>query len=578
MRLPLLRLRSRSAVVPEPDPAIAPVTAETVSEPGIADCDAIGFIEADVLAAIGDVGGSIDVARAEVGRMQAGLAGIRSQMETLAAAAQGAATMTSGFLDTTRTLSSTSGRIATAMGEAGDHLGVAIGRADEARELMSVLTRASDEIVGIVDAIAAVSRQTNLLALNATIEAARAGEAGRGFAVVASEVKALAVQTGRAAEDVRNRITRLQEGAVASGAAIAAMNGAIDAVRPAFATVTGIAEDQAASVQVLASEALRAASFVSEVSTDADGTSTAATALDRIAGEVERAAATAAEQAQGLGRRFVAVIRQNEFGDRRRFDRYPVELPLRLAGLSGRTIDISAGGLLLDRIEKHGFEAGQTAQLEIERIGTIGVTVVGLSPMGVHCAFGAMDDAGDAGLHGVLREIEAEYAPLIGKAQGFAAAIASAMEDAIHDGRLSQEALFDTAYRPIPDTRPQQYDTASASIIERLLEPIIEPPLAQDNRMLFCIATDRNGFLPTHNRRYAQAQRPDDPVWNNANCRNRRIFDDRTGITAARATRPFTVQAYRRELGDQIVMVREIDAPIRVLGRHWGGCRTAYRL
>jgi methyl-accepting chemotaxis protein len=27
-----------------------------------------------------------------------------------------------------------------------------------------------------------------------------------------------------------------------------------------------------------------------------------------------------------------------------------------------------------------------------------------------------------------------------------------------------------------------------------------------------------------------------------------------------------------------MVMMREVDAPIRVFGRHWGGFRTAYRL
>jgi len=27
-----------------------------------------------------------------------------------------------------------------------------------------------------------------------------------------------------------------------------------------------------------------------------------------------------------------------------------------------------------------------------------------------------------------------------------------------------------------------------------------------------------------------------------------------------------------------MVMMREIDVPVRVKGRHWGGFRTAYRL
>ena len=74
-------------------------------------------------------------------------------------------------------------------------------------------------------------------------------------------------------------------------------------------------------------------------------------------------------------------------------------------------------------------------------------------------------------------------------------------------------------------------------------------------------------------------QRPDDPVWNAANCRNRRIFDDRAGLSAARNVRPFLIQTYARDLGGgRTVMMKEIDAPIRVFGRHWGGFRTAYKI
>lgn len=79
-------------------------------------------------------------------------------------------------------------------------------------EKVHVLDKASEQIASILKTIEQIASQTNLLALNATIEAARAGEAGKGFAVVAGEVKTLAKQTSDATDDIRKRITSLQQG------------------------------------------------------------------------------------------------------------------------------------------------------------------------------------------------------------------------------------------------------------------------------------------------------------------------------------------------------------------------------
>jgi hypothetical protein len=43
--------------------------------------------------------------------------------------------------------------------------------------------------------------------------------------------------------------------------------------------------------------------------------------------------------------------------------------------------------------------------------------------------------------------------------------------------------------------------------------------------------------------------------------------------------RSYLIQSYARDMGNgKTVMMREIDVPIRVNGRHWGGFRIAYKL
>lgn len=101
--------------------------------------------------------------------------------------------------------------------------------------------------------------------------------------------------------------------------------------------------------------------------------------------------------------------------------------------------------------------------------------------------------------------------------------------------------------------------------------------LAFSPKVVYCVAVDRNTFLPTHNRKFAKPQGKD-PVWNAANSRNRRIFTDRTGKAAGRNRDRFLLQSYRRDMGGgKHALMKDLSAPIWVQGEHWGNFRIAYR-
>ena len=166
--------------------------------------------------------------------------------------------------------------------------------------------------------------------------------------------------------------------------------------------------------------------------------------------------------------------------------------------------------------------------------------------------------------------------PFIKAAQKLAADVMEQMERAVKSGRISMSSLFDRNYRPVPNTNPEQYLTESTRLMDEIMPPIQEPALQIDPKVVFCAAVDVNGYLPTHNKVFSQPQ-SDDPVWNTANCRNRRIFNDRVGLKAGRNTEPFLLQVYRRDMGGgAFKMMKDLSVPLFVQGHHWGGLRLAY--
>ncbi|HWL20589.1 MAG TPA: methyl-accepting chemotaxis protein [Bradyrhizobium sp.] len=173
--------------------------------------------------------------------------------------------------------------------------------------------------------------------------------------------------------------------------------------------------------------------------------------------------------------------------------------------------------------------------------------------------------------------VETSDGPLIRIVVATAKRISAAFESAIERGEIGFGQLMDENYREIPGTDPKKYLTDYVEFTDRILPPIQDPIQKSDSRIVFCVAWAKGGYLPTHNPNYRLPQGKD-PVWNNANCRNRRLFNDRAVKKVAANTKPYLLQTYRRDMGGgNFVLMKDLSSPIFIRGRHWGAFRMGFR-
>jgi methyl-accepting chemotaxis protein len=188
--------------------------------------------------------------------------------------------------------------IAKNAGEAAHVAHNAVAVADKTNVTVGKLGESSCQIGEVIKVINSIAEQTNLLALNATIEAARAGEAGKGFAVVANEVKELAKQTGKATEDISEKIQAIQGSTTDAVEAIGEIGKVINHINDISNTIASAVEEQSATTNEITrsvSEAARGASEIAQnvtgVAEAARGTSSGANDTQAAAGDLARMAA-----------------------------------------------------------------------------------------------------------------------------------------------------------------------------------------------------------------------------------------------------------------------------------------------
>ena len=276
------------------------------------------------------------------------LAAIRERTGALTSRTTAAKDTATTFAQTAEKFTRSAQGIGAQVRDAGQLADQASAAAHEARANVDRLRESSAAIGNVVNLIAQIARQTTLLALNSTIEAARAGEAGRGFAVVATEVKALAVQTQNATEEITGKIEALQKDAAGSAEAVHRISQAIEAIRPVFENVNGAVAEQNRTTGEMSENATSASHFIVEVGDSAAEIDMATSEAAAHGEEVASAGKAVTMFAQKLKTRSAVLLRQGQSEERRRAERLPCNIKIDIAGHGAAPVyEISAEDILI---------------------------------------------------------------------------------------------------------------------------------------------------------------------------------------------------------------------------------------
>ncbi|MFH2065447.1 MAG: HAMP domain-containing protein [Pseudomonadota bacterium] len=153
-------------------------------------------------------------------------------------------------------------------------------------------------------------------------------------------------------------------------------------------------------------------------------------------------------------------------------------------------------------------------------------------------------------------------------AQGVRQVIESAIEKRV----FSEKEAFDKQYEQIPGFVPPKYHTQYDSYLDREIVKF-QDAFLKDPNILYAIAMDTNGYVPTHNTRY-QKEHTGDYQKDYYGNRTKRILNDPVTVNAIRSDQESIIQRFAF---DSKIDAWDISTPIFVNGKHWGCFSVGYK-
>ena len=138
-----------------------------------------------------------------------------------------------------------------------------------------------------------------------------------------------------------------------------------------------------------------------------------------------------------------------------------------------------------------------------------------------------------------------------------AAEFTSRLEEAVQHARIDMNSLFDENY--VKTAEEGKFRNRSNSFFDAEVLPLLKQWVKKDRRLLYVVAMDRNGYMPTHIMPARALVKMSDPV----------------SLSGAKSS-SILGQPFRRPIAAGGELAMDIAMPVMVKNRHWGCLRLGY--